>query len=299
MNQKLKSLKLAGLSAILLLIIAVMSCGTKTFNSAWRTFPVQIDGKSTDWQFGIQYLKKPDCSIATVNDDQFLYLCLETSNSELQQKIIRQGLIFWIDPEGGKNDYFGIKYPRGMQRPEGMQSGGRGRGERNQRPDPIARQVMMEGALEKFELMQPDNEFDKVFKLDELEGIQVKLTVNEFVFCYELKIPLKSLEDSPYDLALENGSTVGVGFEVPEMKRPDFGSRGSGEMDGGGMGMPGGGMGGGPGGMGGGGGRGGMGGGPGGGPGGGSGGGPGGMPGDDSSGSVKFWAKVILATDVE
>jgi hypothetical protein len=258
--------------------------------------PVVVDGHDDEWEAGGMAFGKPAVYVAAQNDGEFLYLCLRTSDPAARMRIMRQGLIVWFDPQGGKKKAFGIKFPvGGGMMGEGQRTGGGRRGgwggqpgqgggqqqppDRGQQqpPDPDAqtpqdRDPQAQGPRfveppNRLEILGPSKDDALSLTADKVPGVEVKVAQVEGVLIYEMKVPLAKTTERPYAVGAAAGAVVGLGLENPDMKmeaRPAGGRGGMGGMGGGGgRGGFGGGMGGGRGGMGGGmgGGRGGMGGG--------------------------------------
>ena len=292
--------------------------------SEWPKTPVIVDGKDTEWPALVSIAKDVHLSIAVKNDDRTLYIALITSDAVTALQMLNEGLIVWLDVEGGTKKRFGLHYPVG--RPAGAPGGSRGRypsgsgqrgdqeqadeqqGQGNQQSgryvgpppdaDAVWNRAVSDGRLAVAELLGPEKDEVRTLMLDASPSILAKIGRAEGMMVYELAIPLAVSPDSPEGLGTRPGAIVGIGLETPERKADagSSGGRGAGGMGGGGGGM-GGGMGGrGGGGYGGGGGRGGggYGGGGTGGRGGGMG-GPGGSFGQQAK-PLNAWTTVQLAT---
>ncbi len=236
-----------------LLAFLLSSCVTLHFHRGWRDREIKIDGRSDDWIGSLTYVDKQNISLGILNDADYLYVCLAAEDQAVISRILRQGMILWFDPEGGKEKTFGIKYPVGRQ---GMQQG---EGEMI-RPDNEADRQKMRRAMmaisSDLEILQK-SKVPISTSIENLKGIEVSLKRSTGLIVYEVKIPLQENQDLPFAIGAEEGSEIGIGIEVPKMtmnmKRSPggMGGRGGG-MGGGGMGGRGGGMGGRGGGMGGG-----------------------------------------------
>ena len=252
-------------------------------------------------------------------DAENLYICLSTWNARIQTQLLRMGFTIWFDPEGGKKERFGIRYPMksidfsksGIPRGE-MPDGGVPGGEYPGRPEDVAREEMEEEhrikpemirellvrVRDSMELLGPGNDehigTEMYIEDAAMIGVEAMMDISNGRLVYELKVPLPRREDIPYTIGAAAGAEIGIGFELGKMERPAMPAEGMGPgggMPGGGMpggGMPGGGM-------------------PGGGmPGGGTPGGgpPGGGRGDRPEGSKSqpsfdIWTKVRLAHETE
>lgn len=228
-------------------------------DSHWRDRTVIIDGDSGEWAGPLVPVdRKHPVTAAAVNDGQFLYLVLSTSEAAMRAQIMRQGLIVWFDPSGGDKKVFGVKFPVGMA---GGDMGGRGRGFRREDP-PDSGQGERPEAPPRAEPLNPPNRLEVLgpkkddvhsFLADAVPGIAVKVGSVEGSLVYELKVPIALSADFQYAIGAKPGALIGFGLETPKVEKPS-------RESGGGMGGMGGGGGmGGRGGRGGGGGRGGMG----------------------------------------
>lgn len=256
---------------LLLFVVMQIGCSTLKLESAWRNHDIVIDGKSGDWLGAKYYFEDISVSVGLINDDHHLYVSLMTENRMILAQIMRKGLTLWLDPKGGKDKTFGIKFPLGSQGEEGMSQ---------ESMEGLDREVVMqrfEESLTELEIIGLKDEVVEKLSVDDAKGIDVKLRAEGGLLIYEIKVPLSSSEEHPYAVGAKVGDTIGFGFESPklEMGRP-AGMRGGG--------MPGGGRGGGP--------PGGIGGGP---PAG-MGGMPGGGKGFQMPEKLKIWAAAKLAS---
>ena len=215
-----------------------VNCSTLELESTWKDRDITMDGKGGDWLGAKYYFEDSAVSVGLINDEQYLYVSMMTENPMLRAQIMRQGLIVWLDPQGGKNKTFGIKFPLGRQ-------GGEEEGERmdpRDMMDEMAREEMMQRLQEtmtELEVLGPDEKVLGRVDIEDAQGIEVKMRNARGIFVYELKIPLASSEENPFAVGVEPGDIIGVGFLSPkmQMRRPS-GMRGGGGMPGGGGGMP-------------------------------------------------------------
>lgn len=224
---------------ILSLALSVLiGCSTLQLESTWKDRDITMDGKGGDWLGAKYYFEDSAISVGLINDDRYLYVSMMTENPMVRAQIMRQGLIVWLDPQGGKNKTFGIKYPLGRQ----------GEDQEGERMDPgdmmdeMTREEMMQKLQEtmtELEVLGSDEEVLGRMDIEDVRGIEVKMRNAGGTFVYELKVPLASSEEYPFALGVEPGDFIGVGFLSPklQMLRPS-GMRGGGRMPGGGGGMP-------------------------------------------------------------
>jgi hypothetical protein len=238
--------------SVFLLILAFsffvqISCSTLELESTWKDRDIVLDGKDGDWLGAKYYFEGLYVSVGLINDEQHLYVSMMTENPMFRTQIMRQGLTVWLDPKGGKNKTFGIKYPLGRQggEKEGMMMDPR------EMMDEMAREEMMQRLQEtmtELEILGRDEEVLARMDIEETKGIEVQMRNVGGTFVYELKVPLSSSEEYPFAVGVKPGDTVGVGFLSPRMQMQRMGGiRGGGRMPGGGgmggrggMGVPGG-----------------------------------------------------------
>jgi len=235
-------------SAFLLILVfsffIQIGCSMLELESTWKDRDIVLDGKDGDWLGAKYYFEGLYVSVGLINDEQHLYVSMMTENPMLRSQIMQQGLIVWLDPRGGKNKTFGIKFPLGRQMGE----------EEGERMDPQAvmdersREEMMQKLQEsmtELEILGQDEEVLAKMDIEDARGIEVRMRNAGGTFVYELKVPLTSSEENPYAAGVKPGDVIGVGFLSPkmQMRRPS-GVRGGGRMPGGMGGMPPGGMGG-------------------------------------------------------
>jgi len=196
-----------------LLSFLLSSCTTLQFKSGWKDRDINIDGRSDDWVGSLAYFDKQNISLGTVNDTDYLYVCLAAEDQALISRILRQGMILWFNPEGGKNKTVGIKYPVGRQMipPEEreMRRPGSEGAPQNKRPAAMA-------ISNELEILQ-DSKTPITTSIDILKGIQISLKRSTGLIVYEVKIPLKANPDLPFAIGTQPGSEIGIGIEIPKM----------------------------------------------------------------------------------
>ncbi len=245
------------------LIFLSVACGETELSSSWKDRDIVIDGKSNDWLDALYYFEDDNVSIGFFNDSDNLYICLLAEDYSIQRQVVMQGFTLWLDPTGGKEKTFGIKFPLGMRTMHGDKMPaemGEERPDRErmqkERPDPEMIRRAFEETLDELEVLGPGKNERKRIYIEEAEGLEIRVRNETGLLTYELRIPLLSLEENSYAIGTTAGALISLGMEVP---KPDMGEMQDMRKGRGGGGMPpGGGR---PGGMGGGkgGGRGGMG----------------------------------------
>jgi hypothetical protein len=237
----------AFLVVLFLSFLMQSGCSSLELESAWRDREIVVDGKGDDWLGAKYYFEDVNISLGLLNDDRFLYVCMDVENPMLRAHIMRQGLTLWLDHKGGKEKSFGIRFPLGRQ--------GSGRLTRESMDEQNREEMIerFEQSLTDLEILGPGKNEIKKMAVEEATGIEIKLKASTGWLVYELKIPLIPTEEHPYAIGTKAGDSIGIGLEAPEIDMSAMRDRLGGGMGGGGR-MPGeggrGGMGGGPGGMG-------------------------------------------------
>jgi hypothetical protein len=221
---------------ILTLSFFYVGCSTLQLESTWKDRDIALDGKGGDWLGAKYYFEDSGISVGLINDTQFLYMSIMTENPMVRAQIMRQGLTTWIDPKGGKGKTFGIKYPLGRQ------------GEIRENEEPDSQEIMDEATREEvmrklqesmteLEILGSDEKVLAKMKIEDAQGIEVKMRNAAGTFVYELKVPLASNAEDPFAIGVVPGDSIGVGFLSPKMQiRRPAGMRGGGRMPpGGGM----------------------------------------------------------------
>ncbi len=251
------------------------ACKQVELASGWAADGVDVDGVSDEWIGATTYFEKQDVTVGLLNDDEFLYVSLVTSGP-VGRLAMATGLTVWFDPDGGKDEWYGIRFPVPPE-PSERSSNGRGGGRSGGGRSASSRSL---DRLREVELVGPGDLNRRRLPLPVRGGLEVAIRNNGPTFVYELKVALARNDDYRMGLGVEPGSEIGVGLMTGIVGGQGRGGRGG----------VGGGFGGGGGRGGGGGGRGGGGGGRGGGPG-----GPGGGDRRDRPDPLKLWVKVQLS----
>jgi hypothetical protein len=100
----------------LLFLLLIDGCSSIILESRWRIGDAPIDGNGAAWQDTLTSLEDKKSSVGILNDEDNLYIRLMTTNRDLERQVIRQGLTFWFDRDGGEKKTFGIRFPLGMNR---------------------------------------------------------------------------------------------------------------------------------------------------------------------------------------
>ena len=205
--------KLTSILFLCTLFIALTGCKSAvnlTSNSLDRD--VSIDGSEEEWVDALQVIEKESFSLGLLNDDEFLYVTLVTSDAQLRNQILALGMTLWIDPAGGKEKSFGIRFPLGIM------DGGIPPNPMLMQRDPEIAEQMFNESLSEFEIMREKEEDTRRWMRTEIEELQMDAGINTGTFVYELKIPL-SHEELGYSMAVAEEQKIGIGLETPEFDR--------------------------------------------------------------------------------
>ncbi|MGB2769759.1 MAG: hypothetical protein WBC88_08555 [Candidatus Zixiibacteriota bacterium] len=256
----------------LALVASLTGCkGSTSLSSSWRTVEIRVDGVDSEWSSPLFHFEDENVVIGLRNDADNLYVVLKGMDQKRQMQVMRAGFTVWLDATGKNKKTLGIRYPIGMQA-YGIPAV---KSEPGTEFDEEQRKKLAE-MMGEIEILGPEkSDRNRAWKSNPY-GIEVELGDTLGAMIYELKIPLKPTDDSPYAIFANAGDVISLGLETGEMS---MGDRGGHPPMGGGM----------PGGRGG---QGGMGG------GGKRGGPPGGGMGEGIPQPIKLWAKVSLTAPV-
>lgn len=214
-----------GLPALSLLsALAAGACAGGMTEIASRPIaePINVDANQREWWGSLTEIGS-DLSIGIRNDADDLYLSLMTSDRELVDQMMFQGLVVWFDPGGQKAESFGVRFPLGVMadgRPGSLGAGGgptAGAPPEGLRPgelDPATRDRMYERSLAGGNLLVAPG--DTIRITDEM-GIAFEGRAEYGGFTYELRVPLRTGPGRPYAIGAEPGQTIAIGFATPEV----------------------------------------------------------------------------------
>jgi hypothetical protein len=200
---------------------------TAELSSSWNNNQIVVDGRADDWGDHLFYLKDSHVSLGLRNDQDYLYICLKSSEGQFRRQMMGLGMTVWLEPENGKK--WGIHYPIGFV----------GQGERpsfNQEEIGGERDTgqAFEQSLENLEILGPDKDEHTQFSAIQVPGISVRVGNTQGSVVYELKVPLKESSDHPYAIGDGAGSTVKLALETGKFEgRSREGGMGEGGRGGG------------------------------------------------------------------
>lgn len=230
---------------IILPVICVFlsGCNENRLESGWRGHKIIIDAKFDDWGNAQTYYDEKEKTVVNLaNDSEYFYICLITRNRGLEIRLMESGFVAWFDPDGGKNQSFGIRFPIGLKRmgmsleedkrdssrdwyDEQDQSGVIDREKEKWQSKEFNKHLeTIEDLQDKLEIVNGNftghkgnhPEPEKELNLDESAklGIEAKAGRENDYFVYELKVPLVKSVQHPYAAGIKPGKPLGLGLEI-------------------------------------------------------------------------------------
>jgi hypothetical protein len=219
-----KYLKIIALVLFSLVLLSGCS-GEQELLSNWTNQQIQIDGKTSDWQDNLEYIKDVNVALGIKNDNKFIYICLTTNDFTKVFPMLRGGFITWFEPEnGGKT--IGIKFPiHNISNNDQIPNSSEEVYNRRNPEKFINRMLERQNELQ---ILNEDKQILTDMPTKNKEGIEAKLSYNTDRFVYELKLPLSNSKYA-YKLSAVPGGKLNIKFETEEPDRKNFNrERGSG-----------------------------------------------------------------------
>jgi len=207
------------------LVSVLAGCSSLKLISRWREADTPVDGKGASWRDTMMVLDDKLTYVGVLNDDDYLYVRMETTNRDLERQIIRQGLTFWFDRDGGEQKNFGIRFPLGIGGSGGYQRGRWG----GEQPEVPQHRDSIFVPVNDLEVLGPDpGEFHRM-SFAEATGIDARFQTSHDTLTYTLKVPLTSSGYLPFTIGVRPGTTIGVTMETSVTRGGGRSSGGSGE----------------------------------------------------------------------
>lgn len=188
-------------------------CNDPSLKSVWKE--AQDDNAGSPWENSLTYvLEEENVTIGIQNDADNLYIALRATNRETFMKVMRTGLIIWLDATGKKKKVFGLHYPVGAATPGAPFVPGPGAAE-----SPGGHRKPFEALLDSMEIIGPTpNDRRRIPVLNQL-GISASQINIMGTTTLDLKIPLRPTNDTPFAIGVDAGSTIGLGLETGKIDR--------------------------------------------------------------------------------
>ncbi len=225
----------------LFLCMLCTSCSGPVYNSLWQKSPVKADGIPNEWSKPLKhYDTNTKIQYTFSNDWQNMYICIRATDDITQKKILRGGMVVWIDTTGKNKERTSITYPlpdlTTKSEPENERS--------NQDGDSYRPKRKFHNDHNEMQLNGFKPPVGGLVPLQNVDGIYVNLNVDSLdILTYEAVIPFRTFyRDS---LQMSDSSRV-MSFKIvinglPSGKKADQGadnsaasSMGSNTMGGGG-----------------------------------------------------------------
>ena len=230
--------KVASACMVVLAATEISKAGQQNTVSAWDSTAIQVDGKANDWtKVPATFLPEQNAAIALSNDGQFLYVLFRTNDRRNARVIKMAGLTISLDPSGGKNQVFQIKFKGGPSRDQL----GRPEPAGPNMPEELPQDLNTPDSREyqpTFTCAIKDRISEKEIPVDGSEGPAVAFDTSLGFFTYEFRIPLIKDSIRYYGIDSRPGRSVGISLVWGDMS--SMGPRREGEGMRVGMGDPGG-----------------------------------------------------------
>ncbi len=189
--------------------------------SRWRDRGVLIDGKDVNWFSSSVPVDGEQTAVVVCNDSEYVYVGLRTTNRDLGRLVVREGITWWFDREGGGKKRFGVHYPVGAG-PNGRlpeEVGDRGRSSPEMEGSEFRR------SADELDLyVSGEKQSQRMTKL-EAAGIDARFRQSRDTLYYELVVPLAESASHPFAIGTTPGTAIGIGAETAR-ERPHAASAG-------------------------------------------------------------------------
>jgi hypothetical protein len=220
---------------VLLAVLYVYGCGsTKEITSHWNGDNIKVDGNQEDWQNKLNYNSDEGIAYGFSNDGSNLYVCFTTGNRARIFQMIRAGFVIWFEPVNNGGKTIGIEYPVGLNEinsdePENMERNPEDQNRMENRITEMINNLQLQ--QNEFIILNKEKFPLTAYPFQNKVGIDIKIGYHLGQLVYEMKIPLKGLNENEYGVYSSPGDILKVGFQTVELDRSSLGNMRSG-MDG-------------------------------------------------------------------
>lgn len=216
------------LTKLLLIILPLIlaACSGVSEISSYKADKIVLDGNDKDWEGKTTYLKDDNMLFGVQNDKENLYIMISTLDRQRQFQIIRTGMIFWFDPEGGSSHKYGLRFPSENDEPMARML----REQREQGADAL--NEMLKKITAEVDIYDAGSDQWLKESLPDTKGLDIKMTrQGERLIC-EIRVALTKGGNMFYIPVKENSLGVGLETAQREMKmmRNRMGEPGEGGM---------------------------------------------------------------------
>ncbi len=220
----------------ILLLVSSISCtlfkhkkSIAVLPGTWQITPIVIDGDCKDWPSPYpNYDSKSMVAYATSNDNNYLYVTMQTGDELTQMKILKMGMTVSIDTNGKKSPQFNINYP--LQNDNTMLIDMPASNEKQK--NDLHPSISTKQRIQKINAMAKEaNQFaldgftncNGVYMLSQTTacGIKVKLSIDEYKeLVWEAAIPFKVIYNKDTLSMADAGKPISVCFAVKGVAKP-------------------------------------------------------------------------------
>lgn len=204
MRIRIHSLRSAVMAILpLAALVALNSCVSSVeLTSTPPPGTITIDGNSADWKASLTVLEDEHINVGVHDDGRRLSCCLTTEDRSLQAQILSGGFTVWFDPNGGRNEQLGLRFP--LRQPDLPKLRG---------DTKLADFVSAIGPrLQAAELIGPTKDNRRRFPVLQIPGAKIRIGVSGETLVYEFQVSLEPVTGSPLDLHTTPNGVIGIGF---------------------------------------------------------------------------------------
>lgn len=223
---KRKLIKITVYFSGLFAVSLITGCGGYSLMSTSPQKLISIDGKISDWNSEMKFLKSEKALVGVKNDNNYVYISFVTKQKQEFMQITRLGFTAWIEQENGNN--FGVEFPVQREIPPGMQQMQNSGMEMPSRVKPARNKMQMENSdpkliIEQFmvqnrelRIVDEDNYPLNVISLDKDSGFNAAIGYDDYRYVYELQIPFNSSANGNFPSIADDAKEITIKLESGE-----------------------------------------------------------------------------------
>lgn len=205
-----------------IILISITGCSGPAIISSWQNDEIKIDGSRQDWNGVLSFIEDEQVAVAMKNDDNYLYLCLTTSDRSKIMNIMQMGFTVWLDPLDSDGQTIGVQYPvkREKEPRPNMQTGDN----KDESRGDLNNEKMfnnLKNRQNEILIVNEDNFPLTAIPTKNIEGIEAEVGSEMNQFIYELKVPLTNNKMSTLFVDALPGEKIKVTFETGEIQKPE------------------------------------------------------------------------------
>ncbi len=174
-----------------------------------------IDGNQQDWNGKLKYLEDEKVALGFQNNNDYLYLCLVTSDKTTVMKIMSMGLTIWFKPVSDEQ-IIGLQYPQSMDKTGPRNLMGKNRNENGNSDFKMTINAMMENQGE-FTLVDDEGKIIYASPIGSNSGYKLKVGGENRQFVYEAKVPIGNNNFAQVPINIFPDEKIIVEFETGEI----------------------------------------------------------------------------------